>query len=67
VNERLDKLAKITKHSPSMVAEAVAEFVDVNEWQIAGIKRAMASLDRGEGIDHEQVKRWMRSPRRRKF
>jgi len=32
----------------------------VNEWQIAGIKQAIASLDRGEGIAHERVEEWVR-------
>ena len=62
VKRRLEKLAKSTGRSRSfLAAEAIGEFVDVNEWQIAGIKRAMQSLDRGEGIAHEQVKEWVRS------
>jgi predicted transcriptional regulator len=28
----------------------------VDEWKIAGIKRAIASLDRGEAVPHERVK-----------
>ena len=62
VKKQLEKLAKATGRSRSfLAAEAIGEFVDVNEWQIAGIKRAMQSLDRGEGIAHEQVKEWVRS------
>ena len=62
VKKRLEKLAKSTGRSRSfLAAEAIGEFVDVNEWQIAGIKRAMASMDRGEGVAHEQVKEWVRS------
>lgn len=62
VKKRLEKLAKSTGRSRSfLAAEAIGEFVDVNEWQIAGIKRAMTSMDRGEGIAHEQVKEWVRS------
>ena len=62
VKKRLEKLAKSTGRSRSfLAAEAIGEFVDVNEWQIAGIKRAMASMDRGEGIAHEQVREWVRS------
>jgi predicted transcriptional regulator len=33
----------------------------VNEWQVAGIRRAMGSLDRGEGVAHAQVKSWAKS------
>jgi predicted transcriptional regulator len=62
VKKRLEKLAKSTGRSRSfLAAEAIGEFVDANEWQIAGIKRAMQSLNRGEGIAHEQVKEWVRS------
>jgi len=62
VKKRLEKLAKSTGRSRSfLAAEAIGEFVDVNEWQIAGIKRAMQSLDRGDGIAHEQVREWVRS------
>jgi predicted transcriptional regulator len=42
-------------------AEAINEYLDVNEWQVAGIKRAIASLDRGEGVQHEPVKDWVTS------
>ena len=62
IKRRLEKLAKSTGRSRSfLAAEAIGEFVDVNEWQIAGIKSAMQSLDRGEGVAHEQVKQWVRS------
>jgi len=62
VKKRLEKLAKNTGRSRSfLAAEAIGEFVDVNEWQIAGIRRALASIDRGEGVAHEQVKQWVRS------
>ncbi|MGH9808338.1 MAG: CopG family ribbon-helix-helix protein [Terriglobia bacterium] len=62
VKKRLEKLAKSTGRSRSyLAAEAIGEFVDVNEWQIAGIKQAMAAMDRGEGVPHEQVSRWVQS------
>ena len=62
VKKRLEKLAKSTGRSRSfLTAEAISEYVDANEWQVAGIKRAMASMDRGEGVDHDQVMEWVRS------
>ena len=62
VKKRLEKLAKSTGRSRSfLAAEAIGEFVDVNEWQIAGIKAAIQSLDRGESIPHEQIKEWVQS------
>jgi predicted transcriptional regulator len=39
-----------------LAAEALSEYLDVNEWQVAGIRKAMGSLDRGEGVPNEQVK-----------
>lgn len=32
-----------------------------DEWQVAGIQKAMASLDRGEGVAHERVREWVSS------
>jgi RHH-type transcriptional regulator, rel operon repressor / antitoxin RelB len=60
--KRLERLAKNTGRSRSfLAAEAINEYLDVNEWQVAGVKQAMASLDRGEGVPHEQVKDWIAS------
>jgi RHH-type transcriptional regulator, rel operon repressor / antitoxin RelB len=62
VKKRLEKLAKSTGRSRSyLAAEALNEYLDVNEWQVEGIKKAVASLDRGEGIQHEDVKEWVNS------
>ena len=60
--KRLERMAKSTGRSRSfLAAEAINDYLDVNEWQIAGIKQAIASLDRGEGVSHEQVKDWITS------
>ena len=62
VKKRLEKLAKSTGRSRSfLAAEALNEYLDVNEWQVAGVRKAMGSLDRGESIPHEQVKAWVNS------
>jgi predicted transcriptional regulator len=62
VKKRLERLAKSTGRSRSFIAaEAINEYLQINEWQVAGIKRAIASLDRGEGVPHEQVKAWVAS------
>jgi RHH-type transcriptional regulator, rel operon repressor / antitoxin RelB len=44
-----------------LAAEAINEYLDLNEWQVAGIQKAVASLDRGEGIPHKRVKEWVGS------
>jgi RHH-type rel operon transcriptional repressor/antitoxin RelB len=60
--KRLERLAKSTGRSRSfLAAEAIKEYLDVNEWQVTGVKRAITSLDRGEGVPHEQVKDWVAS------
>ena len=62
VKKRLEKLAKSTGRSRSfLAAEALNEYLDVNEWQVAGVRKAMVSLDRGESVPHEQVKAWVKS------
>lgn len=62
VKKRLEKLAKSTGRSRSfLAAEALNEYLDVNEWQVAGVREAIASLDRGEGVTHEEVKAWVKS------
>ena len=64
--KRLERLAKSTGRSRSfLAAEAINEYLDVNEWQVAGIRRAIASVDRGEQVSHEQVKGWVASWGRR--
>ena len=38
-----------------VIEDALRQYVEAQAWQIEGIKDAMASLDKGEGIPHEQV------------
>jgi predicted transcriptional regulator len=38
-----------------VIEEALRQYVETQAWQIEGIKAAIGSLDRGEGIPHEQV------------
>ena len=59
---RLEKLAKSTGRSRSfLAAEAIAAYLDTNEWQISGITAALSSLDRGRRIPHDRVKQWVAS------
>jgi RHH-type rel operon transcriptional repressor/antitoxin RelB len=62
VKKRLEKLAECIGRTRSfLAAEALNEYLDVNEWQVSGVKRAIASLDRGEGVSHREVKNWVNS------
>ncbi len=49
LKERLEKLASATHRSKSfLAAEAVKEFVELNEWQIQEIQTAITEADNGE-------------------
>jgi len=37
-------------------AEAVRQFVELNEWQIAAIEEGVREADRGQFIDHAKLK-----------
>jgi len=62
IKKRLEKLAKSTGRSRAfLAAQAINEYLDINEWQVARIKRAIASMDAGKGVPHKQVKDWVTS------
>jgi predicted transcriptional regulator len=56
-DERLKQLAARTGRSPpALAAEAIDAYLDIDSRQVAGIQQAIASRDRGEGVDHADVK-----------
>ena len=56
LKQRLAKLAKETDRSQSWHAEqAIEEYVSLKQWQIDGVKEAIASADRGELVPHDEV------------
>ncbi len=62
VKERLENLAKMTKRSKSsLAAEGISAYVELKEKQVEGIKKAMASLDVGHGLQHGDVADWVAS------
>jgi RHH-type rel operon transcriptional repressor/antitoxin RelB len=62
IKKRLEKLAESTGRSRSfLTAEAIAEYLDANEWQIAGIKAAIASIKQEGTIAHEDMEAWVNS------
>jgi RHH-type transcriptional regulator, rel operon repressor / antitoxin RelB len=59
---RLGKLAANTNRTKSFhAAEAIAEYIAGNEWQIAGITKAIRSADVGRTVPHTKVKAWLRT------
>ncbi len=62
MKRRLEKLADSMGRSRSfLAAEALAGYLDVNEWQVAGIREAISSMDKGKGIAHASVRQWVDS------
>jgi RHH-type transcriptional regulator, rel operon repressor / antitoxin RelB len=53
---RLEALARSTGRSKSfLAAEAIAAYVELNEWQIAEIEEGMAELDSGQILSEEEA------------
>lgn len=49
LKDRLDQLAEATHRSKSfLAAEAIRDFIEVNEWQIKEIKNAIKEADDGD-------------------
>lgn len=60
--QRLEALSKRSKRSKSfLAAEAIAAYVESEEWQLGEIQAAMRELDAGQGISHERVSQWLKS------
>ena len=61
LKKRLDKLASSTHRSKSFLAnEAIREFVELNEWQIQEIEKAVEEADRGEFATDKEVAKVMK-------
>ena len=57
LKSRLDKLSAITHRSKSfLAAEAVREFIELNEWQIEEIKAAVKEADAGNFASDQEVR-----------
>lgn len=59
---RLDELAKRSRRSKSfLAAEAIAAYVESEEWQLGEIRTGLEELDAGQGVDHARVSQWLGS------
>lgn len=60
---RLDALSKRSRRSKSFLAsEAIAAYVESEEWQLGEIQIALGQLDEGvEVVSHEKVSKWLQS------
>ena len=60
LKDRLDDLANVTNRSKSfLAAEAIQEFVDINEWQLQEIKTALAEADAGDFASAKELKKML--------
>lgn len=60
--KRLDALSRRSKRSKSfLAAEAIAAYVDSEEWQLGEVRAGMAELDREQEVSHKKVAKWLRS------
>lgn len=56
LKSRLDKISAATHRSRSfLAAEAVREFIELNEWQIEEIKDAVKEADAGDFASDQEV------------
>jgi len=60
-SELQDKLTRLAtekgRDSESLVVEAVERMVDHDEWLMREIETGLAEADRGELIDHEEIRK----------
>jgi RHH-type rel operon transcriptional repressor/antitoxin RelB len=68
LKKQLDRLSQATNRSRSFVAaEAIREYVELNNWQIAETMKGLAEADRGEFATDKEVERaltkWTRRAR----
>ncbi len=60
LRKRLDGLAKAQRRSRSFIAaEAIREYVAVNEWQIEEIRKGLAEAEQEEFASQDHVQRVM--------
>lgn len=66
LKKQLDRLSKSMSRSRSFVAaQAIEEYVSVNEWQIAEIKKGLAEADAGDFATAEEMQQTIRRLTRR--
>jgi len=66
LKNQLDRLSKSMNRSRSFVAaQAIQEYVSVNEWQINEIKKGLAEADAGDFVSEKEMRQTIRGLTRR--
>jgi len=61
LKKKLDRLSRAMSRSRSFVAaEAIREYVALNDWQIEGIKKGLAEAERGDFATDKDVERTLK-------
>jgi RHH-type transcriptional regulator, rel operon repressor / antitoxin RelB len=59
---RLDLLARRSRRSKSfLAAEAIAAYVQTEEWQLGEIQAGLRDLDGADVVSHQKVATWLKS------
>ncbi len=62
VKRRLDVLATRSRRSNSfLAAEAIAAYLESEDWQLGEIQAGIEELDSGQSVEHGQVADWLRT------
>jgi predicted transcriptional regulator len=60
LKQRLDRLARKTARSRSfLAADAIADYLKSQEWQLGRIREGLADVKAGRVIPHEEVEAWL--------
>jgi RHH-type rel operon transcriptional repressor/antitoxin RelB len=60
--KRLDALSKRSKRSKSfLAAEAIAAYVESEEWQLGELHAGIVELESGKEVSHGRVSEWLES------
>jgi RHH-type transcriptional regulator, rel operon repressor / antitoxin RelB len=58
----LDALSKRSRRSKSfLAAEAIAAYVESEEWQLGELQAGIAELESGRQVSHDKVSKWLKS------
>lgn len=58
----LEELAvNMNRTKSSLAAEAIAHFVDLNDWQVSRIQQSLKDAEQGKFIAHDEVVSWLDS------
>jgi len=60
--KRLSALSKRSKRSKSfLAAEAIAAYVESEQWQLGEIHAGIGDLGFAQGVSHDKVSKWLNS------